>query len=237
MAVLPVQGIISQKMNMMAAMSGGTSTELLGREFDSLMADKSVDAIVLDIDSPGGNYHGTPELAEKIYKARGTKPIVAVANSLCASAAYWIGSAADELIMSPSADAGSIGVLAVHTDQSGLNEQMGIKPTYITYGRHKAEANPDGPLSDDAIEHLQTSVDVAGRTFEKAVAAHRGVTIAVVRNNYGQGRCYAAKEAMSRGMVDRVSTLAAEVDRLATASRVRRGRRVSAQRQRLELQK
>jgi capsid assembly protease len=234
-AVLPVYGVISQKMNMMAAMSGGTSTELLGAEFDALMADGSVDAIVLDIDSPGGNYYGTPELASKIFQARGTKPIVAVANSLAASAAYWIGSAADELVMSPSADVGSIGVLAVHDDCSLANEQAGIKPTYVTYGKHKAETNPDSPLSAEALDHLQAGVDAAGKLFEKSVAVHRGTTAKDVHDHYGQGRCYAAKEAMERSMVDRVNTLEAEVERLTTASRVRRGRRVSMEKRRLDL--
>lgn len=234
-AVLPMYGVISQKMNMMAAMSGGTSTEILGAEFDALMADGSVDAIVLDIDSPGGNYYGTPELASKIMAARGSKPILAVANSLMASAAYWIGSAADEVIMSPSADVGSIGVLAVHDDCSAANEQMGIKPTYVTYGKHKAESNPDSPLSTDAMDHLQAGVDAAGKLFEKAVAAHRGTTAQDVHENYGQGRCYAAKEAMARKMVDRVGTLESEVERLTTTSRVRRGRRVEIERRRLNL--
>ena len=234
-AVLPIYGVISQKMNMMAAMSGGTSTELIGAEFDSLMADASVDAIVLDIDSPGGNYYGTPELASKIFAARGTKPIVAVANSLAASAAYWIASAADELVVSPSGDVGSIGVLAVHEDYSAANEQVGVKPTYITYGKHKAETNPDSPLSAEAAEHLQASVDAAGKAFEKSVAAHRGTTAKDVHENFGQGRCYAAKEAMARKMADRVGTLSSEVERLQTASRVRRGRRVEIQRQKLGL--
>ena len=234
-AVLPVVGVISQRMDMMSAMSGGTSTERLGREFDALVSDGSVDAIVLDVDSPGGNYYGTPELASRILAARGSKPIVAVANSLAASAAYWIASAADELVVTPSGDVGSIGVLAVHADESGLNEQMGVQHTYITYGRHKAEANPDGPLSTEAAEHLQQQVDVAGRTFDKAVANHRGTTPKVVHDTFGQGRTFDAKTAIGLGMADRIGTLESEIDRLVNAQRVRRGRRAAAQRNRLDL--
>ena len=234
-AVLPVVGVLSQRMGLMSAMSGGTSTERLGREFDALVADSSVDAIVLDVDSPGGNYYGTPELASKIMAARGSKPIVAVANSLAASAAYWIGSAADELVVTPSGDVGSIGVLAVHHDESGLNEQIGVKPTYITYGRHKAEASPDGPLSTEAHEEIQRQVDDAGRIFDKAVAAQRGTTAKIVHDTFGQGRTFAAKEAVAKGMADRIGTLEAEVDRLANAQRLRRGRRTQSQRRRLGL--
>jgi len=234
-AVLPVVGILSQRMDLLSAMSGGTSTERLGREFDALVADGSVDAIVLDVDSPGGNYCGTPELADKIMAARGSKPIVAVANSLAASAAYWIASAADEIVVTPSGDVGSIGILAVHHDMSGANEQIGVKPTYITYGRYKAELNPDEPPSDEAIKELQRKVDAAGKIFEAAVAKQRGITAKIVHETFGQGRTYAAREAIGLGMADRVGTLEAEVDRLATAQRLRRGRRMRNERQRLGL--
>ncbi len=234
-AVLPVVGVLSQRMGLMSAMSGGTSTERLGREFDALVADSSVDAIVLNVDSPGGNYYGTPELASKILAARGSKPIVAVANSQAASAAYWIASAADEIVVTPSGDVGSIGILAVHQDMSAANEKIGIKPTYVTYGRHKAEMNPDGPPSTEALDELQRQVDDAGRTFEKAVAAQRGTSAKIVHDTFGQGRMFAAKEAVAKGMADRIGTLEAEVDRLATAQRLRRGRRATAQRHRLNL--
>lgn len=225
-AVLPVVGVISQRMNLMTAISGGSSTELLGREFDALVADGSVDAIVLDVDSPGGNYYGTPELASKIMAARGSKPIVAVANSMAASAAYWIASACDEVVVTPSGDVGSIGVLAVHTDVSGFNEQVGVKHEYVTYGRHKAEGNSDNPLSADTREYLQQQVDAAGRTFDKAVAAHRGTTAKAVHDTFGQGRMFNAKDAIGLGMADRIGTLESEIDRLASAQRVRRGRRI-----------
>jgi ClpP class serine protease len=84
------------------------------------MADESIGAIVIQIDSPGGNVAGTPEVARKIYEARGKgKAIIAQADSLMASAAYYIGAAADEIVATPSSEVGSIGVYAVHEDASG----------------------------------------------------------------------------------------------------------------------
>ncbi len=93
---------------------------------DARSVDFNIDTIVLDVDSPGGNYYGTPETSSKIRAARDSKPIIAVANSLAASAAYWIASAADEIVVTPSGDVGSIGVLAVHTDFSAANEKIGV---------------------------------------------------------------------------------------------------------------
>ena len=109
-AVLPLYGTISQRMGMMESMSGGTSAEAFGKYFRAAVADPDVGSIVIDIDSPGGSVYGIEELASEILDARGEKQIVAVANSLAASAAYWIGSAAHEFVVTPSGEVGSIGV-------------------------------------------------------------------------------------------------------------------------------
>ena len=234
-AVLPVYGVISQRMDMLSDFSGGTSTDRLGKEFDALVADSSVGSIVLDIDSPGGSYYGTPELARKIFDARGTKPIIAVANSLAASAAYWIGSAADEIVVTPSGDVGSVGVLAVHYDQSAFNESVGVKPTYVTYGVNKAEFNQDSPLSPESLQELQRRVDEAGESFVLAVAKHRGVSKSVVQNQFGQGRVYGAKEAVDRKMADRVDTLENTIARLSGSRKSSGSRRAVVDKKRLAL--
>jgi capsid assembly protease len=238
-AVLPIHGTICQRAGLLDEASGGCSTETIGRQFDALMKDDTVGCVILDVDSPGGHYCGTPELADKIFSARGTKPICAVANSMAASAAYWIASAADELVVTPSGDVGSIGVLAMHMDQSAWNEQTGLKPTYVTYGKFKAEMNPDQPLSAEALGELQRRVDDAGETFVRAVARNRGVTPAVVKSEFGQGRCVGSKEAVQRGMADRVDTLEATIARLASGGKKARGGKSAGtlERERLALEK
>lgn len=235
--VLPVVGVVSQRMNLLQDFSGGVSTEQLGRDFDALVASDEVGAIILDMDSPGGNYAGTPELASKIHAARGAKPIIAVANSMAASAAYWIAAAADEIVVTPSGEVGSIGVLAVHEDVSAMNETMGVKRTYVTYGEHKAEFNPDSPLADSSREELQRRVDQAGETFVKAVARYRNVTAKAVMDRFGQGRMFDAAEAVERGMADRIDTLEGTVARLAGVKKPRQGRKAWLERERLELEK
>lgn len=235
-AVLPMVGVIAQRMGLMSEASGGVSTERLGKEFDALVNDPEVGAIVLDVDSPGGNYYGTPEMASKVLAARGSKPIVAVANSMAASAAYWIASAADELVVTPSGDVGSIGILAVHYDYSAMNEELGVKPTYVTYGRHKAELNQDTPLAPESLQELQRRVDQAGETFIRAVAQQRSVSQKAVKENFGEGRMFGAKEAVERGMADRIDTLEATITRLAGAKKANRnGKKVEIERQRLAL--
>ena len=117
-AVLPLHGPIAQRMNLMTQVSGGTSTEIFGNQLRAAVAEPGIKAIVIDVDSPGGTVHGVPELAAEMLALRGRKPIVAVANSLMASAAYWLGAMADEVVVTPSAVVGSIGVVAPHIDTS-----------------------------------------------------------------------------------------------------------------------
>lgn len=208
-AVIGVRGIISHRIEEVDDISGpgGTSAERLTQRIIAAANDDSVQAIVLDIDSPGGTVNGVPEAADMIRGARAQKPILAVANSLAASAAYWLASAADELSITPSGEVGSIGVFAAHSDISAALEMLGEKVTLIHAGKYKVEGNPFEPLSTEARDEIQRRVDQVHGDFIGAVAKHRGTTAAAVKADYGQGRVYGAKEARQRGMVDRIETL------------------------------
>ena len=214
-AVLPLFGTIAHRMNMMTAMSGGTSTEAFASEFRQLVADETVGAILIDVDSPGGAVNGVPELFEEIYRARGRKPIVAHANALAASGAYWIASAADEIVVTPSGMVGSIGVITAHEDISAALEQQGRRITLITAGKHKGEGNPYAPLSDEDRAAVQARVDEFYGMFVKAVARGRGRRVEEVRSGFGEGRVVGAREALAMGMVDRVETMTETLARLA----------------------
>jgi len=206
-AILPLSGVISQKMNMMTYYSGGTSTDLFGQWFDDAMADSSVSRIVLDVDSPGGSVYGITELANKIFNARGKKPIVAVSNSLMASAAYWIASAADQIYITKGGEAGSVGVIAVHVDQSMANEKAGLKVSYITAGDYKAEGNSDQPLTDEAAGFIQSRVNEYYDLFTKDVARFRGKDVSEVKSKFGQGRVFGANQSIKSGMADKIGSL------------------------------
>lgn len=206
-AVIPLYGVMSQKINMMSEFSGGTSTEMFGAAFDEAISNPSYGAVVIDVDSPGGSVYGTTELSKKIYEARGKKPIIAVVNSLMASAATWVASAADEIVITPGGEAGSIGVLAVHVDQSQAEEKIGLKTTIIRAGKYKAEGNPHEPLSSEAIESMQSSVDAYYEMFTADVARNRGTTVGKVKSDFGQGRVMGAQACIQCGLVDRIATL------------------------------
>jgi signal peptide peptidase SppA len=206
-AVIPIYGTITQRAGLMSAMSGGTSIDVLTQQFRGALADPNVRAIVFDIASPGGTVYGVQELAAEIYAARGRKPIAAVATSMAASAAYWLGAAAGDFAVTPSGEVGSIGVYAMHQDVSKAAEMVGVKTTFISAGRYKVDGNPYEALSDTARASMQAKVDAAYAQFTADVARFRGVSVADVRNGFGEGDTVLAKDAKAMGMVDRVATL------------------------------
>lgn len=203
---------------------GGLLAMLFGLEnpLDTFMrgvreavADPEIGAVVMNIDSPGGVVDGVPEAAAELRKMRGSKPMIAVSNTLMASAAYWLGSQADEVVITPSGEAGSIGVYATHRDMSGMQALMGIKTTLVSAGKFKTEGNPFEPLSETAQEHLQEAVNDFYGMFVADVAKGRDATVAAVKGGYGEGRVLTPKRAVEAGLADRVETIGEAVGRLA----------------------
>jgi signal peptide peptidase SppA len=212
--IVPIYGVIAPRQSLMSS-SGGTSVDAIGRDFREAVDDPDLDGVLLDIDSPGGVVDGVEELAAEIRAARGRKPIVAIANHMAASAAYWIASAADELVATPSAQVGSIGIFTAHEDLSEALAKEGVKRTIVSAGKYKAEGALGSPLSPEAIAHLQEQVDERYAMFTSAVARGRGVSVETVRNRYGEGRSVMAKKALAAGMIDRIDTFDATVRRIA----------------------
>lgn len=213
-AVLPLFGVMVPRADMFTQMSGATSVSGFAESFRAAVANPEVDAIVIDIDSPGGSTDLVAELADEVFGARGAKPIVAVADTLAASAAYWVGSQADEFVVTPSGEVGSIGVFAAHQDISVMQEKLGVKTTLVRAGRFKADTNPFEPLSGEARDALQARVDEFYGMFVAAVARGRGVSADTVREGFGEGRVVTGSQALAAGMVDRIDTFESTVDRM-----------------------
>ena len=220
-AVIPVYGTIHQHAGLMAESSGGTATETIGEGLRAALADPTIGGIVLDIDSPGGAVSGVEELASEIFASRGQKPIIAVANSLMASAAYWIGSQADELWVTPGGEAGSIGVYAAHEDVSQALEREGVRVSLVSAGRYKTEGNQFEPLTEEGRATLQGRVDAYYQMFVAAVARGRNRAEATVRNGFGEGRVLGAQAAVDAHLADKVGTLAEAIDRASRLSQRR----------------
>lgn len=236
--VIPIWGPVEQRLSSALMKAGGTSLDFVSRAFSILMDDPSIGTVVLHMDTPGGESFGVMELADKIYNARGTKPIYAMADSMAASAGMWIASAADMIICTPGGLVGSVGVYVMHTDASKALEDEGVKITLISAGKYKTELAPFGPLSEDAKANQQAYVDALYTSFVGALARNRGTSVDDVRKNYGQGRVMMAEDALKAGVVDRVlpyETLLAKLTG-GEPSKVQRGPSMDVLRLRHELE-
>lgn len=207
-AVIPVRGTIVQYAEQLDMCEGGTTTGAVSQMLNSALVDETVGSILLHIHSPGGSVYGVQELADEIRAARAQKPVVAIADSLAASAAYWIGSQASEFYVTPGGEVGSIGVWQAHQDISKYLEKEGVSIELISAGKFKTEGHPYGPLDEDARRFFQQRTDDYYAAFTNAVAKGRDVPIAAVRDGMGQGRVLGADAALAEKMVDGVMPLA-----------------------------
>lgn len=225
-AIIPVVGSLVPRGNLFTESSGAVSVERLAKTFRAALADPEIGGIIFDVDSPGGQVGGIAELAAEIYEAREQKQIAAVANGMAASAAYWLASAAGELVVTPSGEVGSIGVFAVHADYSEALAKEGVQVTLISAGKYKVEGNPYQPLTEEALAAGQARVDEYYSMFAGAVAKHRGASTRDVMEGFGEGRLVSAERAVSLGMADRVATIDQVVrDMVAGSSDLDRRRR------------
>jgi signal peptide peptidase SppA len=218
-AILGLKGVISPRLSdeMDISGPGGTSAEGFARRLNAAVEDPRIAGIIVDVDSPGGNVFGVPEAADAMFAARGSKPIVAVANPFTASGALWIASAADEVVVTPSGEIGSLGVYAYHEDLSKALETIGVSPTLVKadISPNKAETHPAFPLTEDAIGDIKASVDRYGEMFVASMARSRGVSVDHVTSKFGGGRMLGADDAVAVGMADRIATLDDEIARMA----------------------
>jgi ClpP class serine protease len=215
-AVINAFGPIFPRADMFTDISGATSVDTLALRFGEALNAPDVKAIVLNIDSPGGNVVGVNEFAKMIYGARGKKPIIAYTGGLCASAAYWIASAADKIIADETAFLGSIGVVAAWTDDSEARKRDGFVDYEVV-----SSQSPDKRQdlnSEEGRAKLQAELDALADVFIGIVARHRGARAATVQEKYGKGGVLISDEAVKVGMADMVGSLEGVITRLSNES-------------------
>lgn len=200
-AVIPVHGMIRPNHGFMS----GTSLRSLAHDLTMALDSAEVHAIVLDVESPGGQVTGLDEISDLIYQARGSKQIVAhCGGGMIASAALWIASAADEVVLTDSAEIGSIGVIATFIDWSAFDERVGIREIEIISSQspHK---RPD-PTTDEGRARIQSRIDAIANVFVDHVARNYGVSRDTVLSDFGQGDLVVGEAAVAVGLANRLSS-------------------------------
>jgi len=211
-AIIPVQGVTSKNPGLLTQLWGGVSTRDIAAMFGAALGNSTVKSLILLIDSPGGTVDGTEELAGTIFQGRGQgKPIVALADGMMASSAYWIGAAADMVFATgETTTVGSIGVVARHVDLSKANEQAGITVTEMTAGHFKRVASAFAPLGEEGRQYLQNQLDYIYETFVNAVARFRDLSLEADDQGaipWADGKVFTGSQALRAGLVDGTASL------------------------------
>ena len=204
-AVIPVFGTLVKRAGAIEAASGLTSYGHLEDRIMDAATDPAVRAVLLEVDSPGGEAAGVFDLSDLVFEARSLKPVWAVADEEAFSGAYAIASAAERLFVPRTGGLGSIGVVAVHVDRSARDAMEGFRTTTVYAGAAKNDFNPHETLKDGARKTLQAEVDRVYGLFVDTVARNRGLTADAVRAT--EARLYFGEDAVAAGLADEVGTL------------------------------
>lgn len=201
-AVIPVSGILSKENNFFSSLLNNTSYTQIYNSLTKALADKDIETIWLDIDSPGGEISGLFDLVDFISESKNVKPIYAIANDHAFSAAYAIASAASKIFVNRTSGVGSIGVISTHVDISEMDKKAGIKYTYIFAGDHKNDLSAHAPISEDAIISLQQEVNRLHDIFVESVSKNRKVPKKDIVNT--QAKVYYGIDAINEKLADEI---------------------------------
>lgn len=204
-AIIPLRGMVTPD-DPFAALFGETNLTMFTKNVEKALADPKVKSIALNIYSPGGYVYGVETAANLIYEGRKEKPIYAYTDSLAASAAYWIASAATKVILgSETAEVGSIGVYLVHFDYSELMKKEGIKVTEITSGEFKGIGSPYSAMTPEEKKQLQADSSYVYTRFVNTVARNRGMEVSSVLKS-ANGLTFYGSDAVKAGLADSINS-------------------------------
>lgn len=206
-AVVPVFGAITEWPHQIDMCEGGTSARAVSRALAEAEADDSVDQVLMVFGTPGGSVYGIQEVGDDINRVKAKKPVIGVAQSLAASAGYWMLAQCTEAYCSPGGEVGSIGVYSGHENIAKALEMAGVEITLFSAGEFKTEGHPFGPMTEEGKAYQKQRSNDYYAMFTKAVAKGRGVPIDAVRKGMGQGRVLGAQAALAEKMIDGIATM------------------------------
>jgi len=210
-AIVPVVGPIFRYANLFTEISGATSTQVLATDIQRALDDPKVKSIVLNIDSPGGVAAGINELAEMIYAGRSRKQIVAYIGGTGASAAYWIASAAGEIVIDEASLAGSIGVVVEAVVE---NEKATGRTRYQIVSRNAPNKRPD-LATEEGRAKVGETIDAMSEVFVGKVARNLGVAAEKVPEMGDHGGLRVGADAVKHGLAHRTGSLESLITELA----------------------
>lgn len=215
-AIITIDGTLVNRGAWLEAESGLVSYEGIQHQLMEAARADDIHSIVLDMNTPGGEAFGAFETADLVRKVNKSKPVIALANGVIASAGYAIASGAREIVTIRTGWVGSIGVIVLHVDYSENLANEGIKPTLIFAGDHKVDGNPYEPLPESVRANMQALVDEHYGYFLETVSEGRGKRLTIEAARKTQAQMFTAKSAIQSGLADRIGTFDEIIDGLQT---------------------
>lgn len=182
----------------------GASTVAIRNQVREAMGRDDVKHVLLSVESGGGSVAGTKELADDIKALGDVKPVTAYVSDIGASAAYWAASQAGRVVANEMAEIGSIGVVAVIEDTSGMYENAGIKVHVVSTGDMKGAFTDGAPVTDEMLADLQERVNFLSEKFKEGILSARDVPDL---DAIADGRTFNAEKALDLGLIDAVDTM------------------------------
>lgn len=211
-ALISITGPIAHSSGYGSVAEGdGTDEGSVRQAVDSALEDSKVKAIVVRIDSPGGDAFAAANMLEMLESARKKKPVVASMSGVAASGGYMVALAADRIFAEPLTITGSIGVYALKPDFSGLMEKTGVGREVISHGRYADASTPYKPFDEAALGKFVEASGAVYHDFTAKVAIRRKLTPEQVEAVAG-GRVWTGRRALEVGLVDRMGGLADAVN-------------------------
>ena len=205
--IIPIVGVIGKGLSPFECMTGGCDLNTLNKQIDAYAMDAEVNTIIFEVNSPGGTVTGVEETARKIAGLK--KPTIAYTDSMMASAAYWLGSSADRVLASPSADVGSVGVYMAIPDMSALYQASGVNMVVIKSSATplKAAGIEGTSLSQEQIDNFQNEVDSIYTDFVASVSMKRKMVNADALKGQSMSGKQASKMGLVTGLVDSLNSI------------------------------
>lgn len=227
-AIVRMHGVLKKRLGLLGLLFGGVSTSELTRTFNRLAASEKYEKVLLDVDSPGGSARGVPEAREALDALSEETEVIALADGLMASGAYWIAAGADRIVSTRSSQTGSVGVYRPVVSIADKLDEEGVDVEIVRAGDLKAKPNRLEQLSDESISIIERQVEKVYTDFVEAVAAGRDLDTSTVRDEIATGEVFFADRAREAGVIDEIASRSDTMDVVveAGADVIRRARDV-----------
>jgi len=203
-ALIRINGVITSSEGF--SFTGQASSEKIVRALEGAEEDPTIEAILLEINSPGGSAVASKEIVDAVKRCQKQKPVYALIREIGASGAYWIASAADKIIANELSIVGSVGVTASYLEFAGLLKRYNITYRELTSAKFKEAGKSVKELTQEEKDYLISKINLIHQIFLQDVVENRKLS-EKVKEEISQGKFFLGKEALNLSLIDAIGDI------------------------------